>query len=257
MLLVRMKSIVWCYAALILFLGSCSINKNLMFKTDDEFVFDEINFDSTNVEYRISPNDLLIIEVFTNEGAIILEFTTSATSRPQNLAKPEVIYTVNKDGFAELPGIGLQKLEGLTIMEAQDFLEEKFGLLFNRPFCQVKVVNRRAMVFPGTGGEGIVIPLVNPNISIIEALALAGGISERGDASKVKLVRGRTVEEQKVFLIDLSTIEGIKYANMAVQAGDIIYVEPTPQIPLEVLKDAQPFFQFFTGLGFAYFVIFR
>lgn len=252
-----MKSKVWWYAVMALFLGSCSINKNLMFKTDDEFVFDEINFDSTNVEYKISANDLLVIEVYTNEGSIILEFTTSAASRPQNLAKPEIIYTVNKDGFAELPGIGLQKLEGLTIMQAQDYLEEKFGLLFNRPYCLIKVINRRAIVFPGTGGEGTVIPLMNPNISVIEALALAGGIAERGNASKVKVVRGRTVEEQKVFLLDLSTIEGIKYANMAVQAGDIIYVEPTPQVPLEVLKDAQPFFQFVTGLGFIYFIIVR
>jgi len=228
-----------------------------MFKTDDDFAYDTLNIDSSNIEYRISIDDILTIELYTNEGSMILEFTTSSVSRPANFSRPEVSYVVDKSGRVELPGIGLQQLSGMTIREAQDFLEEAYLYQFNKPFCLIKVINRRALVFPGSGSDGFVVPLVNPNVSVIEALALAGGLRERGNASKVKLIRGRDQKSQQVILIDLSTIEGIKYANLPVQAGDIIYVEPTPQIPTEILKDAQPFFQLITGFGVIYAILTR
>lgn len=252
-----MKLTFWLTAAIALFISSCSVNKNLMFKTDDDFAFDTLNIDSSNYEYRISTDDILSIELYTNEGSMILEFTTSSVSRPANFSRPEVSYVVDKTGHVELPGIGLQKLSGMTIREAQDFLEEAYVYQFNKPFCLVKVINRRVLVFPGSGSDGYVVPLTNPNISVIEALAQAGGMRERGNASRVKLIRGRGGEDQKVVLIDLSTIEGIKYANLPVQAGDIIYVEPTPQVPTEILKDAQPFFQLITGFGVIYAILTR
>ncbi len=252
-----MKLTVWLAAAFALLISSCSINKNLMFKTDDDFAFDTLNLDSSRYEYLISPDDILAIEIYTNEGSMILEFTTSAINRPVNLSRPDITYVVDKTGYVELPGIGRQNVAGMTIREAQKFLEEAYVFQFNKPFCIIRVINRRVLVFSGSGSEGLVVPLLNPNVSVIEALALSGGIRERGNASKVKLIRSQNEGKDEVYIMDLSTIEGIQYASMPVQAGDIIYVEPTPQVPTEILKDAQPFFQLITGLGVIYAIITR
>jgi polysaccharide biosynthesis/export protein len=101
-----------------------------------------------------------------------------------------------------------------------------------------------------------VIPMTNNNINVIEALALAGGLSDRANASKVKLIR-KVNGKSEVYLMDLSTIEGIKYAGMIVQAGDIIYVEPTPEIATEVMRDVSPYITVISGLAFVWAVLSR
>lgn len=243
-------------AVLSFFLGSCTINKNLMFKTDREFVYGQMNFDSTNAEYRLAPNDIITIAVFTNGGNLLLENTTTSAERSRSVSLTDFFYQIDVRGNVELPVVGTHHLEGMTILEAQFYLTEKYLVQYNNPYIIVRVINRRIMVFSGSGGEGIVVPLINTNVSVIEALALAGGLDVRGNASKVKLIRD-VGSKQEVYLIDLSTIEGIKYANMPVQAGDILYVEPTPDIASGLLGDLQPVFQIITSVLLIYLVVTR
>jgi polysaccharide export outer membrane protein len=76
---------------------------------------------------------------------------------------------------------------------------------------------------------------------LIEVLASVGGISERGKANRVKLLR-KYDNEWKVFMIDLSTIENLKFADIIVKENDYIYVEPRPYILKEVIKETGPVF---------------
>ena len=73
----------------------------------------------------------------------------------------------------------------------------------------------------------------------MEVLGAANGISSRGQARMIKLIR-KINGERKVFLIDLSTIEGVKYTDMIIQSNDYIYIEPRPEIAREVLTDIAP-----------------
>jgi polysaccharide export outer membrane protein len=210
-------------------LSSCSINKNIMFQTDTEYEFKKPDLDSTNKEYKLAPFDYITISLFTGDGAMILEYTTSGIERQPNYGGFDLYYILDKDGEVDLPVLGKTKLAGLSIPDAQKYLESKF-INYNDPFCLVRVLNRRVMVFTGEGSVGTVVPLANQNISVLEAIALAGGIRERGNASKVN----------EVYRLNLSTIEGVESAKMIVQAGDIIYVEPVPQITNEFVKDIAP-----------------
>jgi|688.fasta_scaffold08629_4 polysaccharide export outer membrane protein len=219
-------------------LSSCSINKNIMFQTDTEYEFKKPDLDSTNKEYKLAPFDYITISLFTGDGAMILEYTTSGIERQPNYGGFDLYYILDKDGEVDLPVLGKTKLAGLSIPDAQKYLESKF-INYNDPFCLVRVLNRRVMVFTGEGSVGTVVPLANQNISVLEAIALAGGIRERGNASKVKLIRGKNGANE-VYRLNLSTIEGVESAKMIVQAGDIIYVEPVPQITNEFVKDIAP-----------------
>jgi polysaccharide export outer membrane protein len=233
-------------------LHSCTVNKEFMFKEPKEFVFDKPNFDSTNFAYRIGPNDFLTMDIYTNEGALIVQYTTSAEEYTRTLASPALTYIVDVDGYVELPTLGKVKLSGMTITEAQDFLENAYSFQFNKPYCMIRVINKRVVLFNGTGGTGIVIPLLNQNVSLIEAIALGGGLAERAHAGKIKLFR-KVSGKTEIYHIDLSTIEGIRYADFAVQSGDIIYVESVPRRPNEVVKQAQPFLTAMT----TFFVLYR
>ncbi|HTA26831.1 MAG TPA: polysaccharide biosynthesis/export family protein, partial [Bacteroidia bacterium] len=148
-------------------------------------------------------------------------------------------YLVETDGTVNLPVIKKTEIAGLTIREASEMLEKKYSTYYVHPYILLQVSNRRVIVFPGDPGTAKVIPLVNNNTTLIEAIALAGGLTESGKAKEVKLIRGDPAKPQ-VYLIDLNTIDGIKQGNTILQANDIIYVTPQRRPTLVLLERITP-----------------
>jgi len=181
--------------------------------------------------------------------------TFSGETAQRFLVNSDVAFLVRPDGFVEMPEIGDVYVHGLTLREAELRLEDMYAKLYSSPYVILNIINNRVMVFPGSGGDARVLMLANNNTSVIEALALAGGIATRGNASKVKLIRPMVGTDPDVYLMDLSTIEGIQYANMPVQANDIIYVEPVPEIAGEVLRDLAPIVTLVTSIALIYGIV--
>lgn len=246
---------------LILGLSSCrNINPSIMFKTPKDFQY---SIDQTigNLEYRIASNDIIDFSIYNNDGYKLIEpmmATTTAGSAASigttASTNEKLEFTVDVDGFVRLPQIGRLKIKDLTLREAEKLVEEKYAVYYKNPFAILKIVNRRVMVFTGTGGQGSVVSLKNENTTLIEALANAGGITPTGKAYKIKLIRGDTRNPQ-VMLIDLSTVEGLKQSNMLLQANDIIYVEPVPRISQGLLAELTPIIGLISGLAVIYALI--
>ena len=130
----------------------------------------------------------------------------------------------------------------MTLREAGLYLEEAYSEYLNNPMVRLQVMNKRVTIFPGgSGGSAKVINLVNNNTTLIEALALAGGIND-GKAYKIKLIRG-DLKNPTIYQIDLSTVEGLKQADLVLQANDIIYVEPA-KVLTQFMKDFNPYLFF-------------
>jgi polysaccharide export outer membrane protein len=237
--------------------SACNINPSVMFKTpkDYNYVSDQT---IGNVEYRIAPNDIIGFSVYSNDGQKLVDLTTissslTTTQGQSNLSNTRTLipFTVEPDGLVKLPIIGKVKIKDLTVREAEKMLEQQYSTYYVKPFVTLQVMNRRVMVFPGTGGAGRVINIENENTTVIEALAMAGGITQTGKAYKIKLIRGDTRNPQ-VMLIDLSTVEGMKQSNLMLQANDIIYVEPVPRVSQEVLAQITPIVGIITSLLLMY-----
>jgi polysaccharide export outer membrane protein len=163
----------------------------------------------------------------------------------QMFRQQQLTYRVEFDGTVKLPVLGYTNVAGLTTREAEVMLEEAFTEFYNRPFVQLRVVNNRVIIFPGgRGGTSSVHFLENSNTTLFEALAKSGGIAD-GKASRVKLIRGDP-ESPSIYLVDLSTIEGVKNANIVLQANDIIYVEPRERVPQRILENVTPYLSLFT-----------
>ena len=237
-----------------LFFASCNINPSVMFRVPSSYEYD-VDQTIGNVEYRVSPNDIVSMSVYTNDGFKLIDLTASAESVMSRggagMNNMSFQYLVEPDGNMKLPIIGKLKLAGLTIREAEKFLETQYANFYNKPFVVIRVVNRRVTVFPGTGGSGRMVNLDNESTTVIEALALAGGITNTGKARKIKLIRG-DLRNPRVILIDLSTIEGLKQGNLLLQANDIIYVEPVPRISQEVLTQIAPIVGILTSFALIY-----
>jgi polysaccharide export outer membrane protein len=195
-----------------------------MLKTPKDYTYDKLVDSLGRVDYKIAPNDAISYRVFPNYGFKLIDLANSSNAIFRN----DLDVIVESDGQVKMPMLGRVPIAGFTIKEAEAFLQKRYDSLYVNSFVNLRVMNKRVIVFPGNGGLAKVLPLSNNNTTIIEAIANAGGILEDGKAYKVKLIRENPDRSKNpyVYLMDLSRIEGIKDGNSTVQAGDIIYVEP-------------------------------
>ena len=236
-----MKNPIALLLAGLMFWSSCTINSHVMLKTPKNYVFDTPP-DKPIDEYIISVNDILQFRLFANDGFQLIDIAAGQAglgAQQAIAARSNINYVVQADSLARLPILGNVNIVGKTIVEAEAFLQEEYAKFYVEPFVIINITNKRVIVFPGTGSSAQVVSLSNNNTTLIEVLALVGGIATNSKASRIKIVR-KTKVKKDVYLVDLSTIEGIQAGSMIVQANDIIYVEPNPNLAREALADITP-----------------
>jgi len=104
-------------------------------------------------------------------------------------------YVVDGGGSVQLPLIGSVKAVGLTVAEFQQQVTSKFsdGYLVN-PNVEVDVVSYRPFYIIGEIRGPGQYPYVN-GMSILNAVALAGGFTDRADKSEVYIRRNGSAKE--------------------------------------------------------------
>jgi polysaccharide biosynthesis/export protein len=172
-------------------------------------------------EYRLASDDVVQFQLYPNDGFQMITVATDGANTIGQTGIQENLL-IEFDGFMKLPKLGRTYMEGLTLRQAEMVLEEKFSSFYNKPFVLLKVVNKRVTII--AGGNSKVVTLENENTTLLEALAQAGGVPMDGIASRVKLVRGN-LRNPDVYLLNLSTIEGMRQAELVLQSNDIIYIE--------------------------------
>lgn len=234
-----MRKLLLLIPVVILALSSCKVMRsNLMLQTKKDYNYDRMSDSMSRLDYRIAANDLIQYRVFANDGFQLIDLANKMNSNI--LYRTDLEMLVESDGSAKMPMVGYVKLEGLTIREAEKVLEEKYAEFYVKPFVTLKVINKRVIVFPGNNGIAKVLTLSNNNTTVLEALALSGGITEDGKAYKVKLIRNYRTSKPQVFLMDLSKIEGLSSGNTIVLANDIIYVEPRYRLARTLVTELTP-----------------
>lgn len=104
-------------------------------------------------------------------------------------------FVVDGGGSVQLPLIGSVKAAGLTVAEFQKAITAKFadGYLVN-PNIAVDVVNYRPFYIIGEVRAPGQYPYVN-GMSVLNAVALAGGFTDRADKSEVYIRRNGSSKE--------------------------------------------------------------
>ena len=237
MIIKSLKKIVLFVAVISLF--ACNYNSALMMRTDKGYEFDDAPKDTVS-EYILSVSDVFEFQLYTNKGTSVIDITAiSEMDKRGAVLRSGETYLIEPDGFVKLPIIERVKVEGMTIRDAELFLEEKYSKYYINSFVKLNIKNRRIVVFPGGSGRAQVVPLINENITILEALGQVGGLPNEAKACKIKLIRG-DLKDPEVYLFDFSTIEGIKKSDFVLQANDIIYVDKRSDAFRELVRDVAP-----------------
>lgn len=228
------------FLVLFLFLSSCNIYKqDIMFRLEEGASALQKSVETAERNYVIQINDLITVDVFTNDGERIVDpdFELQQGIGINNQNTTQFNYLVQIDGRADLPMVGKINLEGLTIDEGETVLEELYNEFYKDVFVKLAFSNKRVVLLGAAGGQ--VIPLINQNMTLLEVLALSGGIDFGAKAHNIRVIRG-PLSNPTVFEINLNTVQGMQQSIVPMEPGDIIYVEPWRRPFFEALRDISP-----------------
>lgn len=210
-----------------------------MFSPGNNFIAKQVSeAEAAAKNNLIQVNDYLKLEVYSNNGERLIdpngELVNNSSGIPQDAAvRTQPSYLVTVDGTAKFPMISAVAIAGMTIRDAELKLQSEYSKFYKECYVLLTFSNKRVILLGSPGGQ--VIPLVNENVSVVEVLAMAKGIGIDGKANNIRLIRG-----EDVYLLDFSTIDGLKKGNMIVHAGDIIYVETIRRPFTEGARDLAP-----------------
>ena len=239
----------------LILLNSCAnFNSNILFKIpkNADFEYDSIPLEPEQ-DFRLAPGDRFSFLFGTNNGEKIILNQSGITSeeiqsqsinrmRAQN---NQITYLVRQDGRANLPLLGNIDVSGKTILVLENEIKILLSENYIAPFVQIRVTNQRVIIFPGKG-DAQVVGLSNANTSLLEVIALAGGIRDEARSNSIKLMRKISPTKREIYKIDLSTIQGLKDAQMIVQSNDYIYIDFKPRYASTILQEIGPWLSLIT-----------
>lgn len=259
-----------------LWLSSCKVfEPSKMLRTGSNYKY-SVFPEKLDAEYKIAPNDIISFQLYAKDGFRLIDITSGYTggrssmglgsSRSSSYSSGSsnsigistgggLEFQVEFDGLVKLPLMGRINIAGLTVREVEKLLEEKFASYYNNPFVLLRVTNQRIFIFPGKEGAARVYTLHQSNTTLFEVLADIGGIQD-GKAYKIKLIRG-DLKNPEVYLIDLSSIKGVKNANLVLQANDIIYIEPRNRISERIVENLTPYLSLVSTLILVYALVYK
>lgn len=223
------------FIALTFFVLSCgSYRRNIMFRPDETTLLRaKEESQKADRNYIIRKNDLLKVNVFTNQGERIIdpdfELLKGIGQQGAQL-KPDPEYLVNSDGIVRLPLVGDIKVEGLTLRQAEEMLQKAYSSYYTNPYVMLTCTSNRVVVLGLPQSK--VIPLPYENITLAEVIAMAGGLDRDSRADNIRIIRG-----DQFYIADLSTLNGYTKNNLLIQPGDIVYIEPIRRPASEALRD--------------------
>lgn len=184
--------------------------------------------------YLLNVNDLLDVKISTLTPTLYNPFNDA-----DRTIVPGVVYGqsgalvqsqgyyIDPDGFLELPILGRVHVGGLTIEQAQDTIANVVKKYLEKPVVRLKLLNFRVSILGEVSSEGTYMAGDN-TLTLLQALAMAGGADEFGDLSKVKIVR-QSGDKTFVFYANLLTEDYLKSPYFFLEPNDVIVVPPLKQ----------------------------
>ena len=160
-------------------------------------------------------------ELFNMPNLPITPNMSSVNSNPQTAG-----YLVSDDGFIKFPMLGKIQAAGLTSKQLEDTISHRLierKLLYD-PIVTARFLNFRVTVLGEVNRPGVVYA-PNEQLSILEAIGLAGDLTIFGIRDNVMLIRQEGAEKLAIRL-DLSSSKILQSPYFFLKSNDVIYVEP-------------------------------
>ncbi|MBK7385095.1 MAG: polysaccharide export protein [Flavobacteriales bacterium] len=207
-------------------LGGCVGNKSLNYLNDPSLTPGASKlFENQRFEYRIQVNDVMSIRVLGLDEQTHRYFNVESQNGTAGLSDASLYvngFSVDRTGMVQLPQVGKVKVQGLTVGEAQELVQRKINEYFTNATVILKMINWRISLLGNVSRPGTYM-VYNNQITILDALAMAGGPNEFADKSHVTLMRQSDRGVQSLY-VDLSTTEVLRSEYYYLLPNDVVYV---------------------------------
>ncbi len=134
-------------------------------------------------------------------------------------------YLVDQKGNIEIPRVGVIHVEGITKDSLATEIKSRLKTQLADPTVVIRFTNFRIIVIGEVGSPGVKSVGVE-NLTLLEALAMAGDITLYGKKKEVKIIRENKGQRQ-IGIVDVTTSKMFESPYYQLQQNDIIMVEQT------------------------------
>jgi polysaccharide export outer membrane protein len=210
-------------------------------------------------EYRIKAGDWLIINIKSDQYSLNIdkEFSTGNNTRQmggnqlQGTGAYFFSYLVDSLGGVNLPLVGSVNVRGNTLFQAEQLIGQEVRKFYKTSDIYVQVKNAQLYfsIIGEVSMQGFYQMQAN-SLSLLEAIALAGGLTPVANRSYVRLVRMYD-GKPKMYSINVNDLRSLSRPEFYIQPKDIIIIDALPvrQIGLlnPTLKEGASLFFYLTS----------
>jgi polysaccharide export outer membrane protein len=170
-------------------------------------------------KYKIKPSDVLSVSVTSFNAQVTDFFNLKAATKLGG-------YLVSNTGYIHIPMLDSVYVKDLTILQIEELIKGKISEVAKDPYVLVNLVNFKFTALGEFGAKGI-IQVSQNELTILEAIAMAGDITDFGDRAHVNLIR--KVGDEEIFItLNLNNRDIMRSEYFYIQPNDVLYAEPLP-----------------------------
>ncbi len=226
-----MKNLIY-YLILLLTMFSCKPKENMVYMEKEKNIAESKINQAVFYGAHIQSGDVLEIKVTAFDENAVRPFnlySMNNSSSPGQLSgqtaqlAPQV-YLVDNEGFIYFPVIGKLYIKGMTLAQLRADLEKRLLTYLAEPLVSIKQLNFNVTVLGEVKNPGQHTS-ASDKITILQALGLAGDMTDFGNRTNVKLIR-EINGVSKTFTIDFTNKNITNSPYYYMQQNDVLYIEP-------------------------------
>lgn len=221
------KVVLLALMAFFLALTSCVSKKEILYLNDLK-ASDKSAFQWSEV--IIQPNDILSVKITSDETELALPFNMNQViGQQQNVNGAQLLlqgYLVSNEGAINIPVLGVVDVKGLTYTQVEEKIQKelKDKQLLKNPVVVCRIVNAKVTVLGEVRSPGTYTFYEN-NLTILQALGLAGDLNITGVRKNIKVIRMEN-NQQLVGEIDLTQKDWMNSPFYFIKPNDVVVVDP-------------------------------
>lgn len=210
--------------------ASCVPQKKMLYLKEAQMLSENQSVNYVNersIDYKLQPGDNLFIRfvnIVDERSAAILNGENNRTQVSSDAAIYLQSYTIDEEGFIELPLMGKVELRNLTVDEAKAVLQTELDKYVNQTTIIVKLSNFNLTVLGEVNRPGM-FKVYQQQINLFEAISLAGNMTNFAKNDQVKIVR-QTDNGSEIITVDMGSADILASPYYYLKPNDIVYVEP-------------------------------
>ncbi len=229
-----MKKITSIFLLTTLIIGaiSCKPKENMVYMENQTSNVDQELKQAVFLGTHLQSGDLLDIKVTAFDDNAVRPFNLHSMNQAGNTndaqsQSAQTIpqgYLVDNDGYIIFPVLGKILVQNMTMSQLRENLEIRLLEYLTDPLVSIRQLNFNITVLGEVKKPGQYTS-ASDKVTLLQALGMAGDMTDNGDRTKVKLVRHENGSDQ-TYVIDFTEKNITSSPYYYMQQNDVLYIEP-------------------------------